>query len=182
MTPATAPLIFEELQDFFEELDARLLEQHEVRRIGDQYALLDRRVDEVAHQALTVLGEGPSVEGSCNHQRWRIDVRRVPQRSAGCLIEGVLEHTVRSPQAWRIACTAGRIRRHALLPELARHGRIAILVLVFDRDLAVPATGVGGFRGQPIGAEASQGAHSRIALKWFLSNRAHRRWETSFFG
>src|SRR3977135_3929054 len=77
----------------------------------------------------------------------------MPQRSTRCLIERVLEYAVRGPQARRIACTAGRVCRHALLPELDGHAGVSVLVLVLDRNLTIPAAGVGCLGGQAIGAK-----------------------------
>jgi hypothetical protein len=44
------------IQDCVEERDAVLLEQNEVCRVGDEHALLDGRVNQVAHQSFAILG------------------------------------------------------------------------------------------------------------------------------
>src|SRR5262249_60049649 len=100
---------------------------------------------QVAHQTLAILGERPGVESASDQERRRVDVGGVPQRAAGRLIERVLEHAVGRAQARRVAHVAGRIARHAFLPELGRNGGIAGIVLVFDWYLAVPARRFCGF-------------------------------------
>jgi len=42
-----APLLFQKFHNFFEELEARFLEQHEVRCVPDQHTLFDWSVDKV---------------------------------------------------------------------------------------------------------------------------------------
>src|SRR5262249_15929377 len=140
-------LIFQEFQDLLQELEPRLLEQHEVRRVRDKHALLGWRVHQVAHEPLAVFRKRPRVEGSGNDQRRRIDVRRVPERPTGRLIEGIFEHTIGRTQARGIARVAGGIGCHAFLPEFDWHGRVAVLVLVIDWYLAIPTTRVGSLGG-----------------------------------
>src|SRR5262249_46577723 len=52
-------IFLQEFPNFLGELEARFLEQHEVRRVRDQDALLDQRMHQVAHQTLAILLEGP---------------------------------------------------------------------------------------------------------------------------
>jgi len=67
-------LLLQKSQDRVEELEAVLLEQNKVRRIGDERASLHWRVNKVAHQSLAILGVRPCVVLARDHERRRIDL------------------------------------------------------------------------------------------------------------
>src|SRR5215218_5054339 len=50
-----AQLFLHELQDLLKELEARLLEQHEMSGVRDQDALLLWRMHEISHEPFTIL-------------------------------------------------------------------------------------------------------------------------------
>src|SRR5260370_343212 len=86
--PNSAPgeargLVLEELENLLKEGEARLLEQHEMCGIRDEGALLHRRVDQIAHQSLPVLREGPRVVSAGDDQGRHINVGGIPERSPG---------------------------------------------------------------------------------------------------
>src|SRR5262249_42250511 len=65
----------------------------------------------------------------------------------------MLERTVRCAQAWGRPGVARRVSRQTFVPECRGHSRLAVLILVFSRDFAIPASGISRFRGQTIGAQ-----------------------------
>jgi hypothetical protein len=123
-------LFVQEFQDRIKKLNAVLLKQNEVRRIRNEHALLDRGVDKIAHQAFAILEIRPCVVLACDHERRRIDIGGVPQRSAGRLIKRILENPVWRAQARRRARVAGRIGRETRFPEFSRQSGIAVLVVM----------------------------------------------------
>src|SRR6185437_158471 len=91
-------LLFQEFQDLSKELLAVLFEQHEMRGILDQHVMLRWRVDQGTHQTFAVFLERPGIEVAADHERRSIDVGGVPKRTAGRLVEGILQPAVRSAQ------------------------------------------------------------------------------------
>ena len=71
-------LLLQKFQDRIKKLEAVLLEQNEVRRIGDEHASLHWRVDKIAHQSLAILGVRPRVVLARDHERRRVDIGGVP--------------------------------------------------------------------------------------------------------
>jgi hypothetical protein len=71
-------LLLQKFQDRIKKLEAVLLEQDKVRGVGNEHALLDGRVNKVAHQSFAILGVGPCVVLAGDHERRRIDIGGVP--------------------------------------------------------------------------------------------------------
>jgi hypothetical protein len=74
------PLLLEKACDLVEEHVSLLFEQHEMRGVRDQHALLYRRMNKIAHQAFAILKIRPRIVLPGNHECRHIDVARVPQR------------------------------------------------------------------------------------------------------
>ena len=148
---ADAPNLFlQEFEDFFEELLAVLLEKNKMRGVLDQNIALHRSVYELTHQTFAVLLKRPSIVIAADHQGGRVYIGSVPQGPARRLIKRIFQYPIWGSQAWRRSDSARRVGRQTLVPECCRLRWIAILVLVFDRNFAVPARRIGRFGGHAI--------------------------------
>src|SRR6516164_10376251 len=72
-------LLLEKLEHFLKELKAILLEQDEMRRVGNQHAAFRGCMHEIAHQSFPILRKRPGVIGPRDDQRRSVNARGVPQ-------------------------------------------------------------------------------------------------------